>query len=160
MWIMTRYGFISVVAHDAPGYDLQVRARDRQTLEQIRDRYQPEAQILALPGRDYQFRFYTSRDVFADVLAAMGREITYPNFKNTVRGGLHDLCNELWWVIFNHYRHRDGAPADDLVYGDPCPACGKDGWPAGSAGNARRCHELDEHEGDPRIEPRWRPTAR
>jgi hypothetical protein len=41
------------------------------------------------------------------------------------------------------------------VFGDPCPVCGKDGWPAGSAGNARRIHELAEHEGDPRIEPRW-----
>jgi len=46
--------------------------------------------------------------------------------------------------------------AAGLVFGDPCPVCGKDGWPAGSAGNARRGHELDQHEGDPRIEPRWR----
>jgi hypothetical protein len=44
--------------------------------------------------------------------------------------------------------------ARDLVYGDPCPVCGQDGWPAGSAGNARRIHELDRHEGDPRIKPR------
>lgn len=44
-----------------------------------------------------------------------------------------------------------------LIYGDPCPVCGKDGWPAGSQGAARRIHELDEHEGDPRIKARWWP---
>lgn len=102
MWVMTRYGFISAVAH--PDHDLQVRARDRATLEQISARYLPDVEIVALPGRDYQFRFYTTRDAFAEALAGMAREITYPNFKNTVAGRLHDLCSELWWVIYQHYR--------------------------------------------------------
>lgn len=59
-----------------------------------------------------------------------------------------DAAN-LWVVI--------GGPNVDLVYGDPCVVCGKDGWPMGSAGNARRGHELDQHEDDPRVEPRWWP---
>ena len=44
---------------------------------------------------------------------------------------------------------------DPAAVSDPCPVCGQDNWPVGSAGNARRTHELAEHEGDPRIKPRW-----
>ncbi len=43
---------------------------------------------------------------------------------------------------------------DPAAMSDPCPVCGQDNWPVGSAGNARRIHELAEHEGDPRIKPR------
>jgi hypothetical protein len=104
---MTRHGFISVVATgDQAGCDLQVRARDEQTLYEIRARFMPEgtaSEIYALPNRDYQFRFYTTRDTFAIALAAMAAEITYPNFKDTLRGKLHDLASELWWVIYDHY---------------------------------------------------------
>jgi hypothetical protein len=59
---------------------------------------------------------------------------------------------DMWQAVGLAKETRPG----DLVFGDPCSVCGKDGWPAGSAGNARRIHELDQHEGDPRIEPRWR----
>lgn len=114
MWIMTKYGFISAVAldqrnrpSDRPDDDLQVRARDAKTLRKIRDRWLPEgtaSEILALPNRDYQFRIYTTRLAFSAALSKAALEITYPNFKDTVRGKLHDLCTEMWWVIYQHYR--------------------------------------------------------
>lgn len=38
-------------------------------------------------------------------------------------------------------QHAAPQQPGDLVYGDPCSICDADGWPAGSAGNARYIHE-------------------
>jgi hypothetical protein len=112
MWIMTSDGFVALAASDRPQWELQVRARDRETLQKIRSRYPTteRSKIFTTLDRDYEYRFYTTKAAFAEVAAAMIIEIDYQKFKPTTerrgRGGrkVHDLYVALWYVIARHYR--------------------------------------------------------
>lgn len=126
MWIMTNYGILMPAtiptelaedpAHPAFGYDLQIRSRDRATLQKCRARYMVEyvtSEIVSTPDLDYEFRFYCRRHAFADAVQKMVLEIDYEKFKPTTlrkgNGGkhLHMLYNEIWQVVFAAYWRRN-----------------------------------------------------
>ncbi len=81
MWLATKDGFLSAVL--AENGKIVVRSRERSALDHL-DHYLPGLWIEETPGRDYRYRTYVGRDEFAQALAAMARDIDYPNFKDEV----------------------------------------------------------------------------
>lgn len=91
MWMISKYGFASVVEHkDQPGCVL-VRGRDRGDLEEFcevaRDCDVPgfsEQAIEEDPSADYRFRMTVKDKDWGQLAQALAIGIDYPNFKNEV----------------------------------------------------------------------------
>lgn len=82
MWVFTDSGFISAVCDAADKYTLKVRARDRQSLEQLATMC--ETQILKSPHADYPYRVIVNKDAFALFLSRNVLDMDYGNFKSQV----------------------------------------------------------------------------
>ena len=96
MWLFTKHGFFSAVcARHGDGRSGQsldadrvmVRARVRAHLQALQAQF-PDSlgrcEILETVGTDYRFRIFVGKDGWADVVAALAREIDYDNFKSAV----------------------------------------------------------------------------
>ena len=84
MWLLTNFGFFSVVQKEGERL-LTVRARDRQDLLNLEERYLPGLGEIEESGQgDYRFRARVPREVFAEALREIALDIDYPNFKNSV----------------------------------------------------------------------------
>lgn len=89
MWLFTEDGFISAVATKPGSGLLRVRARDRQSLEDIATTF--SLAIEKSPDRDYPYRVEVTNEQFATWVAGKAGDIQYPNFKSRVyetRGSL------------------------------------------------------------------------
>jgi len=84
MWLMTDFGFFSIVQKEGE-QNLTVRARVRQDLLNLKDRYLPGlGAIEETEYADYRYRVRVPREVFAEALRDIALDIDYPNFKNSV----------------------------------------------------------------------------
>jgi hypothetical protein len=96
MWIMTDQGFISAVYKAGK---LQVRARDRVSLERIF----PDHEIITNVGTDYPFRVYTTHDELAEIISASIKGIQYSNFKTqakATRGANYEgVLHSIWTTL-------------------------------------------------------------
>ncbi len=83
MWLMTKYGFYSIVRKEANGY--HVRARERKDLENLVQYVPlPQAEILESEHTDYRFRIIVKKEDVLAVLRFLGDNLDYGNFKNTI----------------------------------------------------------------------------
>jgi len=119
MWIFTRHGFFSAVCarQGDGGYGqpldperLMVRARVRGHLDALKARFPDllgQCEIAIYAGTDYAFRIFVGKSAWSAVLAGLGEEIDYGNFKSEVKrhqgrqgapyeGALHDV-----WSVMN-----------------------------------------------------------
>lgn len=101
MWICQNNSFLSIVqpapadlkAH--PG-TLLVRARRKGDIEATF----PDAEVITLDGRDYQFRAFIKRGAVGNAIADQIDAINYGNFKNSVKNRiLHDAYARIWSVM-------------------------------------------------------------
>ncbi len=119
MWLFTKYGFYSAVcARQGDGSHgqlvdldrMMVRARDRGQLEALIGQY-PEllesAEIKAFPGTDYAYRIFLPKEVWSKVLAALGGDVDYDNFKSEVArfqgrsgAGYEHALHDVWSVMY------------------------------------------------------------
>jgi hypothetical protein len=86
MWVLTPFGFFSIVAHwDAPEV-LVVRSRVRSDLVAFAKRAgKPRPKVRTTPANDYPFRLELERGRFAELLRTFVLDdLTYPNFKSEV----------------------------------------------------------------------------
>jgi hypothetical protein len=100
MWLCFNNAFVSAVAHHSQPDMLVVRARMKEHLENLfpdmKDR------IIMAPERDYRWRVLVDRKQFADLVASRIEEISYTNFKDSVKDDeLHDMYLT-WWS--DHYQ--------------------------------------------------------
>src|SRR3990172_4528985 len=83
MWLMTIYGFYSIVRKH--GSEYRVLSRERKDLENLVQGVPlPHAGIMENDHTDYRFRIIVKKE---DVLAALrflGDTLDYSNFKNTI----------------------------------------------------------------------------
>lgn len=87
MWLLTNFGFFSVVQKpgDAEKQSLTVRARVKADLESLRQKYIPNmGPIQANSGSDYKYRASISRSDFAIAALKIALDIDYSNFKDSV----------------------------------------------------------------------------
>ena len=126
MWIFTRHGFFSAVCarqgdgayHQPVDPDrIMVRARVRAHLEALRERFAEllgNCEILEDAGTDYAFRIFVGKVVWSEVLAGLGEELDYDNFKSEVarhqgragakyEGSLHKV-----WDVMHRLQERRG----------------------------------------------------
>ena len=109
MWIFTQHGFFSVVRGDAtilPNGSseptVQVRARYRQHLEELRMRFSEQLGDVRVIGyddpeheeeyqdRDYEYRLFVPEPVWRELATALAADVTYSNFKGHVHGRAHE----------------------------------------------------------------------
>ena len=102
MWLLIPEGFYSVIRKHGDDR-LCVRARVRDDLDRLRDRYLPDlTETVETPGSDYRYRAWINPEQFAAGLAAVGRAIDYPNFKNEaarVDHGRADAYHQVWEAL-------------------------------------------------------------
>src|SRR4051812_34371116 len=106
MWLITNFGFFSVV--QKPGQhatvQLTVRARAKADLEALRERYLPAlGPVEAGKGTDYKYRAVAPAAQVAAAFCMAIADIDYSNFKNSVAelqgAQRHDVYAKLWAVL-------------------------------------------------------------
>lgn len=96
MWLCLSDAFFSVVEPDDVGGDvLLVRARRKGDIEKVFKGHE----VKRTPGRDYLYRALIPREAVAQVLADQVRQISYDNFKNSVKENkLHGAFARFWHI--------------------------------------------------------------
>ncbi len=99
MWIFSETGFVSAICKT--GDLMQVRARDRQSLEDLS--VSTGLEIIKTPQGDYPYRIELVREQFITWMIDQMQEISYNNFKSRVhdtRGYdfVHPL-HQVWSVM-------------------------------------------------------------
>ena len=86
MWLMTKYGFYSIVQKEPDVY--HVRSRELQDINNLVQKIPlPDANISESDVADYAVRILVGQNDLLKILAFLGNSLDYPNFKNEV--GLH-----------------------------------------------------------------------
>ena len=98
MWVFTTSGFISAVYKDEA---LQVRARDRKSLEHLAK--ETGQVIISTPLADYPYRIAITNEQFALWVYKQAMSVDYKNFKSEVansRGYSYAKpLNQVWSVM-------------------------------------------------------------
>ena len=101
MWIFTETGFISAVAHRDDQRYMMVRARDKQSLEELALMSQTEIEYS--PNADYSWRTVVHKQNLYEFMEHAISVADYDNFKNRVsrtRGRRFvDALHEVWEVM-------------------------------------------------------------
>lgn len=115
MWLLTPIGFFSIVRKpwDGDGDTLTVRARVREDLDALRERFLPElGEIADDPKADYRYRAQAPREAVADAARRLAASIDYDNFKDEVaaRQGAKraHLYHDVWSVLYRLQSGRRG----------------------------------------------------
>lgn len=91
-------------------YELQVRGRLREHLQYFMDTYMEPGtfnpEIQATPDKDYNFRFYTSREAYAEGIKQAALAMDYEKFKVTSERfswnqKYHTILNSIWSTVCN-----------------------------------------------------------
>jgi hypothetical protein len=86
MWLMTRYGFFSIVcAHDEKGRPhktlMMIRARNKEHLKRLQKFDARFEQIVETGNTDYPYRIIAERDAVVPLAARLMDDVDYSNFK-------------------------------------------------------------------------------
>ena len=101
MWLMTKYGFYSIVQKEPDIY--HVRSRELQDIENLVKKIPlPNANIIETSNSDYAVRVLVGQDDLQKILTFLKDSLDYSNFKNEV--GLHSdqsrkPYHEVWRVL-------------------------------------------------------------
>ncbi len=123
MWLATKYGFFSVVAHQDDPDLVQVRARSRADLGHLRGFAQgrgiPIPDIVMTPANDYCCRIFMTRQSWTQLGGELATEIDYPNFKEQVRGEpLRDAAYTQMWSAMRTFQIQQRAAVAGTRYDD------------------------------------------
>jgi hypothetical protein len=126
MWIFTKDGLLmpaAVPMELAPkkltkGYrSLQIRSRERKHLQAFIDEYMQGLDYSAIestPDKDYEFRFYTTREAFAAAMSEAVKDVDYEKFKPEAKDhSYHLLLNRIWGVVYDDKRNS-GTLSDKM----------------------------------------------
>lgn len=125
MWLMTNFGFFSVVDKSGEGR-LTVRSRTRGDLDRLRAHYLPElGPSVAHAGSDYPWRALVDRQPLAEAMMRIVEDVDYSNFKDEVAKTLgKDRAHrygDVWSALFG--MHEDLPEVTD-------PGAASLPWPA------------------------------
>lgn len=130
MWDFTPFGLLmpasvpmdlADTAFTEGKYDLQVRGRVAEHLQHFMDNYMEPGtfhnELQLNPDMDYNCRFYTTREAYADAIRKVILEIDYEKFKPTAERyswgkKYHDVLNSIWGNVT-----RLGAPGGKWAKG-------------------------------------------
>lgn len=89
MWLMTQYGFFSIVRQGEDSAFYVVRARVRNDLENLRRLAQLDSDIVESEDADYRYRIFISSDELETAMSVLAQTVDYENFKQRI-GDLPD----------------------------------------------------------------------
>lgn len=152
--MFTTVGFFSVTVDSSDKSTkprLQVRARIAEDLSLLRSSYLPElSATVKLPGRDYPYRAYCSKEEFGGAMVQLSMALDYSNFKSEVVRvqGLprEQLYARVWSVMSNAETEIARLTAENKKW----KAREKDGWFNDNAPvKAKRTY--DRNHGDAQV---------
>lgn len=103
MWLMTQYGFYSIVKKG--GNEFHIRGRVKDDLERLRTRAKLVQEVLTLPSADYKYRIIVNNEAYESVMKVIAESVTYDNFKNRVglladqKEKLH-AYHKIWGILW------------------------------------------------------------
>ena len=101
MWLMTKYGFYSIVQKQ-PG-EYHVRSRERQDIENLMTHLSlAQGEIIESERSDYAFRIIVKKEDVEAILKFLGATIDYDNFKDKIDETLdqkHKPYHEIWGIL-------------------------------------------------------------
>lgn len=101
MWLMTKYGFYSIVQKEPGTY--HIRARERHDLENLIELVPlKKVGLVETKLSDYHFRIIVRRDTVLAILAFLGDTLDYDNFKDCIGktpDQAHKPYHEVWGVL-------------------------------------------------------------
>lgn len=119
MWLLTTFGFFSVVQKRGTKH-LTVRARVRSDLDRLRDLYVPGLTATKVtPDNDYAYRATVGHADLANAMGKIVADITYDNFKSEVdrvQGHPRELVYaKVWSALDAGLPPLDDAPSTDAI---------------------------------------------
>lgn len=117
MWVLTNFGFFSVVQKpgDKAAGLITVRSRVRADLENLRAGYLPDMGIIEEDaGTDYRYRARVPHQSFARAAKKIALDVDYSNFKNSVAAQQGHkrahIYHKVWDTLYNlEEEEKDGA---------------------------------------------------
>lgn len=97
MWLFTSRSFISIVQHRDNPDMLIVRGRVAGDVARFLG-FVPEAEMIDLTA-DYRYRITVARHIVADRLLKATQEITYPNFKDSIKATWRKSAAMAIWSV-------------------------------------------------------------
>jgi hypothetical protein len=117
MWLLTNFGFFSIVQKpdDELAGTLTVRSRATSDLEAMRQKYLPSmGSVVADAGSDYKYRTKVPREALAAAMLQIVMDLNYDNFKDSVaKTQGHErahLYHQVWDVLY-HLQEQPAATA-------------------------------------------------
>jgi hypothetical protein len=105
MWLMTKFGFFSIVKK---GEKWHIRARSVGDMIHLRNRARlrdtPGGKIINTPGADYPFRLIVDEGELCRAICFLGKNIDYPNFKEEIahshtQKDKATVCSQIWALL-------------------------------------------------------------
>ena len=136
MWIMTKYGFFSIVRARSNRVSdriqvrphpnlMMIRARNRDHLEALRAAFTLSGDIVATKNTDYPYRVIVSREVVGQIMIDLTLDVVYTNFKDEVHRArpddepFHAFLTSVWHLgLHLTPGHRQPATSDGVFLVD------------------------------------------
>jgi hypothetical protein len=124
MWLFSRYGYVSIVAHtNKTEMMLRFRAKvDAQAHKKYAVTVLPKGKrrvkIHHTPKADYPFRFLIPVDVFPAFLAGLAATVDYPNFKSAVTPDLTTKRHRAYLNVWSATHRLSDADVDETHRGE------------------------------------------
>ena len=105
MWIFSKEGFISVVAHRDDKDILLIRGRVKEDIEDIVNEVEKitgnRPEIIELIQADYFYRIFISRSIFKKIMTSKIDGLTYDNFKSSIKDNeRHNAYLDIWRIMY------------------------------------------------------------
>ena len=101
MWLMTKYGFYSIVQKEPGKY--HIRSREQKDIENLVENVPlPDAEIMESDRTDYAVRVIVGKEDVLAVLKFLGENLDYDNFKAKIDrtpDQEHKPYHEVWHVL-------------------------------------------------------------
>ncbi len=114
MWLLTIFGLYSVVEVASKPGKVKVRARAKADILALIDRLPDplggSVEVVHTPTRDYPWRIFLEKNVWADLLRDLGRGIAYRNYKTAaLQAGVleFDLLDAVWQAGRDFHEDED-----------------------------------------------------
>ena len=114
MWLFTKFGFYSIARKKFEGSDkpIQVRARRKKDLLNLKNQLRFDEDIKYSPKSDYRYRLPVDEKELVRIMLFISENLDYQNFKRSIHNkhDQHDkinFYNQIWKVMYNYQQTQD-----------------------------------------------------
>jgi hypothetical protein len=118
MWLFTKHGFYSATRSNTVKGFMQIRARCRGDLENLKREFKLTGAIIETPQADYRWRIVCRPTTWEMLALKLAQDVDYSNFKNSVGDDQHDKPLMAVWSLMNRFQEdttRKAAKANQKL---------------------------------------------